>query len=310
MKTILSLTVNIGTIKLSHMSVKDYLLSRHRVGFGIDEKLSHSNIAQTCLAYLLQFNNPDMLNYNTVDNFPLAGYAATYWIMHVQSGVDEWTEPQQKLVMTLFQLVHTAPFITWVRLWDMDDDLKRIFLQKPSSDIASAIYYASFAGLLRAVQALIEIGADVKSCGGLYGNALQAASSEGHEAIVSLLLEKGADVNAEGGYYGNALQAASLQGNEAIVGLLLEKGADVNAQGGYYGNALQVASLQGHEAIVGLLVKKGADVNAQGEQYGNALQAASLEGHEAVVGLLLEKDADVNIQGGYYGNALQAASYK
>jgi ankyrin repeat protein len=33
-----------------------------------------------------------------------------------------------------------------------------------------------------------------------YGNALQAASSGGHEAIVKLLLEKGADVNAQGGY--------------------------------------------------------------------------------------------------------------
>jgi ankyrin repeat protein len=33
----------------------------------------------------------------------------------------------------------------------------------------------------------------------------------GHEAIVKLLLEKGADVNAQGGLYGNALQAASVQ---------------------------------------------------------------------------------------------------
>src|ERR1700728_4463754 len=130
LKTTFSLTNNIGTIKLSHMSVKDYLLSRHRVaatGFGIDEKLSHSLIAQTCLAYLLQFDNPDILNRNTINNYPLALYAAKYWIMHVQSGVDEWAEPQQKLVMTLFQLDHTAPFITWVRLWDMHDDFQRIF---------------------------------------------------------------------------------------------------------------------------------------------------------------------------------------
>src|SRR6202035_3211330 len=175
MKSILSLTDNIGTIKLSHMSVKDYLLSRHRVaatGFGIDEKLSHSHIAQTCLAYLLQFDNLDILNHDTI-KYPLAQYAAEYWIMHVQSGVDEWTEPQQKLVMTLFQLDHTAPFITWVRILDMDFQLG--YIEKPSGDIASAIYYASFAGLLRAVRALIDIGADVKTCGGEYGNALQAA---------------------------------------------------------------------------------------------------------------------------------------
>src|ERR1700728_623626 len=128
------------------MSVKDYLLSQHRVaatGFGLDEKLSHSLIAQTCLAYLLQFDNPDMLNWQTINNYPLAEYAAEYWIMHVQSGVDEWAEPQQKLVMTLFQLDHTAPFITWVKLWDMDIQCEDI--EGPSGDITSAIiYYASF----------------------------------------------------------------------------------------------------------------------------------------------------------------------
>src|SRR5277367_4837579 len=102
MKTILSLTYNIGTIKLYHMSVKDYLLSRHlgATGFGIDEKLSHSVIAQTCLAYLLQFDNLDTLNPNTSnpsENYPLARYAAEYWIMHVRSGRNEWAEPQWKL---------------------------------------------------------------------------------------------------------------------------------------------------------------------------------------------------------------------
>lgn len=37
------------------------------------------------------------------------------------------------------------------------------------------------------------------------GNALQAASEEGHLEIVLVLLDKGAEVNAQGGEYGNAL---------------------------------------------------------------------------------------------------------
>jgi hypothetical protein len=40
-----------------------------------------------------------------------------------------------------------------------------------------------------------------------------------------LLLEKGADVDAQGVAYGNALKAASVQGHETIVVLLLEKRA-------------------------------------------------------------------------------------
>jgi ankyrin repeat protein len=46
--------------------------------------------------------------------------------------------------------------------------------------------------------------------------------------IVKMLLENGAEVNAEGGKYGNALHAASFQGHKAIVKLLLEKGVEVN----------------------------------------------------------------------------------
>ena len=64
-------------------------------------------------------------------------------------------------------------------------------------------------------------------------------------------------MNAQGGRLGNALQAASSAGHQVIVKLLIEKGADVNAQGGFYGNALQAASVKGHEVIVKLLKEKG-----------------------------------------------------
>jgi ankyrin repeat protein len=76
--------------------------------------------------------------------------------------------------------------------------------------------------------------------------------------VVQLLLEAKADVNAQGGLYGNALQAASYRGHETVVRLLLEAKADVNAQGGDYGNALQAASSNGHETVVQLLLLAGA----------------------------------------------------
>lgn len=42
-------------------------------------------------------------------------------------------------------------------------------------------------------------------------------------------MDQGANANAQGGIYGNALQAASYQGHEKVVQQLLEKGADVSA---------------------------------------------------------------------------------
>src|SRR5271169_5153740 len=113
-----------GMIKLSHMSVKDYLLSQHRIGasgFSIDEKLAHSFIAKTCLAYLLHLENPDMSRLDIIDKYPLAEYAAEHWIMHVHYGAEESTDVQQeKLIMTLFQPLHPAPFLSWVRIYNID----------------------------------------------------------------------------------------------------------------------------------------------------------------------------------------------
>jgi ankyrin repeat protein len=73
-----------------------------------------------------------------------------------------------------------------------------------------------------------------------------------------MLLDKGADVNAQGGDYGNALQAALSEGHEQVVKMLLDKGADVNAQGGDYGNALYTASARGYEQVVKMLLDAGA----------------------------------------------------
>jgi hypothetical protein len=53
-----------------------------------------------------------------------------------------------------------------------------------------------------------------------------------------MLVENGADVNAQGGWYGNALQAASSEGHTEIAQMLVQNGADVNAHGGWYSNAL------------------------------------------------------------------------
>ncbi|KAJ7875974.1 ankyrin repeat-containing domain protein [Mycena leptocephala] len=167
---------------------------------------------------------------------------------------------------------------------------------------------------------LIEHGANVNVQGGDFGNALQAASYNGHINLVQLLIEQGAtlmhrlliehsaNVNAQGGHFGNALQAASLHGHINIVQLLIEQGADVHAQGGHFGNALQAASFHGHINIVQLLIEHSADVNAQGGDFGNALQAASSKGHMNIVQLLIEHSANANAQGGHFGNALQAAS--
>ncbi|ORY67765.1 ankyrin repeat-containing domain protein [Pseudomassariella vexata] len=293
-------------IQLAHFSVKEYLTSNRLekdISKYFEETFARAAIAEICLGYLLELDQ-NLTTKEIRQSFSLAQYSAQYWISHAVVA-ESCSHTVRTLVMELFS--HESTYETCYMLYNPDIRWNN---DPSKDDLAFPLYYASLAGLIYAVQRLIEKNADVNAQGGEYGNALQAASYRGHEKVVQILLEKNADVNAQGGPYGNALQAASSEGHEKVVQILLEKNADVNAQGGPYGNALQAASSEGHEKVVQILLEKNADVNAQGGHYGNALQASSSGGHENVVQILLEKNADVNAHGGFYGNALQAASYR
>jgi ankyrin repeat protein len=300
-------TASGNMLQLAHFSVQEYLISDRLdsdTALYFQKWTASATIAQVCLAYLLQFEQ-ELPPQEVQAKFPLAQYSACSWIDH--AAVAERDDNHLRSLIERFYCFKEASYRVCYSLHRPDRrwmDFETI----ASSTPASPLYYAAFGNLPKTVEMLLDKGADVNAQGGDYGNALQAASSEGHEQVVKLLLNKGADVNAQGGDYDNALCAASSKGHEQVVGLLLKKGANVNTQGGYYGNALQAASSKGNEQVVKLLLNKGADINVQGGRYSNALQAASSEGHEQVVKLLLNKGADVNPQGGSYSNALCVAS--
>ncbi|ETW83638.1 hypothetical protein HETIRDRAFT_471894 [Heterobasidion irregulare TC 32-1] len=332
-----------GNVQLAHFSVKEFLLSiSHRFGFTINSQSSHSLIAQTCLAYLLQFDTPEILKEDTLDNFPLAQYAAEHWISHAKFGTsDSNSDPLQALIYAFFTADNDAPFISWVRLYDLDEPWsEHDFEREPHG---SRLYYACLACFQDISMALLEAGGDpntkggnrlrlsvlqVASRSGQYrtvqnllakgaevngeswnGSALNLASARGHGEIVRLLLENEADMNMRSGEGQNsALQVASLAGHEVTVRLLLKKGADVNLLGGLFNSALHAASMEGHDRVVRILLENGAEVDMPGKMGVTALHEASENGFLNVVKLLLEKGADANKRGGHYGTALQAAS--
>ena len=221
------MTLKTGTIKLSHFSVKEYLLSdRIEKDFSISEKAAHVKISGISITYLLQFDSFKPLTKATLHSSPLAEYAAENWIDHAKSGGGDVL---LKLIIQLFTS-ETGAFTNWIRIYNMDEFWTPQNLSKDKAEVHSPLYYASLAGLQQVAVHLLENQADVNAQGGKYGNALQAASSRGHEAIVKMLLENGANINAQGGTYGNALHAASFEGHEAIVKLLLENRANMNVQ--------------------------------------------------------------------------------
>ncbi|KAF7983634.1 hypothetical protein HWV62_20572 [Athelia sp. TMB] len=324
-----------GTVKLAHFSVKEYFIQHIT-----SEQLSHSIIAQTCLAQLLHFDGPKILDWEhpgSVDldyirsSFPLAIYAAMNWVSHFHSSGAAVTgcAPLQQLLLNLFTLPSTTwsyTLLSWVNLQNLilDHDWQWPYHHRSSLLVrtlfsfvkterlpqdASPLYYACFTGSLQAVQTLVSNEADVNKAGREAATRpLLIASSEGHLDIVNVLLEKGADIDVKGGFCASALQAASAEGHLEMAKLLLKNGADVNNAGGTYGSALQAASARDRLEITKLLLENGADVNIAGGAYGSALQAASAGGHLEIAKLLVENGADVNFAEGLDGSALQAAS--
>ncbi|KAI9763170.1 MAG: hypothetical protein M1835_007907 [Candelina submexicana] len=75
-----------AVIRLAHFSVKEYLVSdRIRAGsaasYSIQEIPANRSMAEVWLAYLLQFEKPS-LDKETFKEYPLAIYAAKFWMRH------------------------------------------------------------------------------------------------------------------------------------------------------------------------------------------------------------------------------------
>ena len=206
-------------LRFAHFSVKEYLVSprilqspRPSSFFAIAEQEAHRISTTICLIYLISI--PDMKS----DTNSFLKYSATYWHQHVKQITGKSRrELEVGLAMKLFVSPSNILIARWLSIHDPQPFGSPMF-------ICSPIYFSSLLGLINITAALIARHADVNLRGGVYGNALQAASFGGHKEIVELLLERGAEVNMQGGEYGSALQAASYGGHKEIVELLLERG--------------------------------------------------------------------------------------
>ncbi|KAF7984821.1 hypothetical protein HWV62_11848 [Athelia sp. TMB] len=327
-----------GIVKLAHLSVKEFLMSNNiKAGaiafFGINERVSNSAIAQTCLAYLLNFNEEGSISKRNIDSFPLAMYAAEHWVPHLLTSEDD-TPPLHNMLLRLFSLPRSDALVNWVQMWDIDEveSWQRTTFQKADSEIAQPIYYACAVGQIKIVEHLLRDGADPNESG-FYGTPLQVALVYNERKIAKLLLDWNADVTIQAGKYGTALNVASMSGklklrsprqpdvaisqdiipdcsdgaaSIEIVNMLLDRGADPNAHAGSNIPLVSAAGFGSLIEIVTLLLDRGADINAQGDD-GPALQQASGNGRLDVVALLLDRGADVKVRG-VHSTALQRAS--
>ena len=325
-------------VQFSHFSVKEFLTSDRLWTSDIENirfyhvplGAAHTILAQACLTVLLQLD--ENVDKKRLATFPLAFYAARYWVDHARFG--DVVSQIQDAMERLFN-PRNPFFPAWV--WIHDVDTGRFsrsidtLTECPPWPQATTLYYAALCGFSGLINYLISTHAeDVNARCGRQGTPLHAASHKGqldvtrslldhevdvnminaakatplcsayaggHVEVMRLLLDHGADADVS---YTNRplLNGASSNGHVEVVQLLLQNNVDVNRTShSIKWTALHWASYDGHPKVVKLLLLHGAKINALSEAHNTPLRIASCQGHLEVVKTLLEHGADVHIRG-------------
>jgi hypothetical protein len=286
-------------IQFSHFSVKEFLTSArlakssdiiHR-RYHVSMTPAHTLASQACLGTLLHLDK-DVITRDSLDDYPLAEYAAEHWVYHaqfeevsqsVEDGMKQLFDPS-KPHLTVCIWIHN-PESPWLKRNDRDE--------KPSPTPRSPLHYTAFWGLHSIVHFLvIELSQDVRSRSVTDdATPLHLASRYGHKQVASFLLEHGADVSAREKYGNSPLHLALRWGHVEVAHMLIEHGADVSARDGDEKTPLHLALQEGHVEIAHMLIERGADVLAQDGDEKIPLHLALRWGHVEVAYMLIERGA-------------------
>ena len=101
-------TWNREVLRLAHFSVKEYLVSgrihaSRASMYAVTKTSANEIIAQTCLAYILQFKTIECPDESTITDYPLSEYASRHWLEHVRLLKNAISGDLQALIMELFE---------------------------------------------------------------------------------------------------------------------------------------------------------------------------------------------------------------
>ena len=164
----------------------------------------------------------------------------------------------------------------------------------PRNDLNKALLLASEAGHSKAVDALIDAGANVNvRYDTSKETSLMLAVRGRHSKIVEALIDAGADLTARNKDGETALEYA-INGYRFKIAEILAK-AEAKSKDGNPRNdlnkALLLASEAGHSKIVEALIDAGSDLNARNEYDKTPLMLASRAGHSKIVDTLRRAEA-------------------
>jgi ankyrin repeat protein len=222
-----------------------------------------------------------------------------------------------------------------------------LLLERVASPSFDLLRQACSAGVLEAVEMLVNTGIDVNENDGVDAPLLHVAASHSRPEIVQYLLDRGANVILRSPIYGSPLIAAlegsvalfvrchsqpescqslakqlpfpepmhdfySIRGTkirqcEQVVQSLFEAGAEMDTTVRTFGSALHLASYLGSQEIVRYLLQGMDDINIFGGCFESPLIAAVTGNHAVIAELLLDRGVNVGRSSPEHGSALRCA---
>jgi ankyrin repeat protein len=172
---------------------------------------------------------------------------------------------------------------------------RRINVNAPEADGATALAWAAYRDDAEVVQALIAAGANVNAANDLGITALALASANVDSPVAERLLAAGANPNSMSAAGETPLMIAARVGNVRAVEALLAKGAmpDLKERARQQ-TALMWAAAEGHSEVIQRLVKGGASVRARSARGWTPLMFGVASGNIESVRALVEAGAPVN----------------
>jgi len=248
----------------------------------------------------------------SLENFPLAGYAAQYWVEHAQ--FEDVASSLDAGMKALFD-ADEPHFAAWVKAYDMDQQSDG----RSQSEMANPLYYAALCGFLDLVKHLaVKYPQHVNAIGGFHEFPLVVALSRTHFRVAEVLLEHGGSVDVRGRGEETTLHKIIRANEESLdaVQFLLERGADVNARREDLWTPLHLAVDIGEVKMARVLIEHHADVNSQSDEGLTPLHLLSrqnlpsLEDNGPTLAmLLLESGANVNLPARDKATPLHLASF-